>query len=125
MTRILACLLLVATAPIAHASTDPRLRKAIPAPPGTTTVVGEVRSFTRDSAGRIDGFVLDSGVKVRLPPTSGPRTQQVVAPGRQVRVEGRIDHTGESSYQIDAASVNDTASGRTIFLGGPEVPPLW
>jgi hypothetical protein len=123
--RAIAILLLFAAPTVARASTDPRLRKAIPRSPGTTTVAGEVHTVTRAPDGQIDGFVLENGVSVRLPPASGPRAAQLVAPGRELRVEGKIDHTGPSSYQIDADSVSDTMTGRTIFLSGPRNPPLW
>jgi hypothetical protein len=126
----------VALAGAAFAQTQPRPAAAPPAAPpavappalGAAPVYnpdqlpmqrGQVQQFTLTPRGDIDGLILTDGTEVVLPPHLSTQIAYSIKPGDTVVIHGL--HAAALPL-IQAVSVTDDVSGRTVVDNGPPAP---
>ena len=80
---------------------------------------GVVQQFTLTPRGDIDGFIFADGVEVKTPPYLSTEIAYAVRVGDSVTVHGL---KAEALPLIQAASVTDAASGKTVVDNGPPGP---
>jgi hypothetical protein len=82
------------------------------------TTAGTVRHFTLSPSGELDGFILDDGTEVHVPPHLSTQLAAAVRLGDSVRVRG---YRAWFAPVIRAASITDVATGGMVIDVGP--PP--
>ena len=80
---------------------------------------GQVRQFTLTPRGDIDGLILADGTEVKTPPHLSTQIAYSVKPGDTVVIHGL--HAAALPL-IQAASITDEATGRTVVDNGPPGP---
>lgn len=78
---------------------------------------GQVQLFTMTPRGDIDGLILTDGTEVKTPPHLSTQIAFAIKPGDAVTVHGLKTAT---LPLIQAASVTDDATGKTVVDNGPE-----
>ncbi len=81
---------------------------------------GRLDAFTLTPRGDIDGFVLADGTEVKTPPHLSRDIARAVTPGDPVTVSGL---KAAALPLIQAVTVTDTATGRTVVDHGPAPRP--
>ena len=81
---------------------------------------GRVRQFTLTPRGDIDGLILVDGTEVKTPPHLSTSIAYSVKPGDTVSVHGL---RAAALPLIEAVSITDQATGRTVIDTGPPGPP--
>jgi len=80
---------------------------------------GQVQQFTLTPRGDIDGLILSDGTEVRTPPHLSTELAYAVKPGDTVTIHGL--HAAALPL-VQAVSITDEATGRTIVDNGPAGP---
>ncbi len=80
---------------------------------------GKVAQFSLTPRGDVDGLILDNGTEVLLPPHLGTELVYAVKPGDSVTVHGL---KARVLPLIQAQSITDDATGRTVTDTGPAGP---
>lgn len=80
---------------------------------------GRVQQFTLTPRGDIDGLILTDGTEVKTPPHLSTQIAYSVKPGDTVVIHGL--HAAALPL-IQAASITDEATGRTVVDNGPPPP---
>jgi hypothetical protein len=80
---------------------------------------GQVRQFTLTPRGDIDGLILADGTEVKTPPHLSTQIAYVIKPGDTVTIHGL--HAAALPL-VQAVSITDEASGRTVIDNGPPGP---
>jgi hypothetical protein len=105
------------------------LRFAIPfgvalclsAQPAPNSGPGVVRQLKHDRGGAVNGFVLDSGTLVLVPPFDSANPS-AIRPGARVQYSGNARQTPAGRTVVDVQSI--TANGQTLTLAAaPPAPP--
>jgi hypothetical protein len=117
---LLAAALLASRVGIAAAQQPP------PPPPPVwgqqpATVTGTLRQFELTPSGELEGFILDNGTEVHLPPHLTPQLTAAVRPGDQVEVRGWQSVT---PGLVIGTSVAGMRSGQTVVDQGPPPPGM-
>ena len=81
---------------------------------------GKVQQFTLTPRGDIDGFILIDGTEVKTPPHLSTSIAYAVEPGDSVTIHGM---KAAAIALIQAASLTDNSTHRTIVDQGPEPRP--
>lgn len=81
---------------------------------------GRVRQFTLTPRGDIDGLILADGTEVETPPYLSTAIAYSVKPGDVVIIHGL---RAAALPLIQAVSITDAASRRTVIDTGPPAPP--
>lgn len=84
------------------------------------TYTGRVQQFTLTPRGDIDGLILADGTEVKTPPHLSTSIAYSVRPGDTVSVHGL---RAAALPLIQAVSITDQATGRTVIDTGPPAPP--
>jgi hypothetical protein len=84
------------------------------------TYTGRVQQFTLTPRGDIDGLILADGTEVKTPPHLSTSIAYSVRPGDTVSVHGL---RAAALPLIQAVSITDQATGRTVIDTGPPGPP--
>jgi hypothetical protein len=80
---------------------------------------GQVQQFTLTPRGDIDGLILTDGTEVVLPPHLSTQIAYAIKPGDTVLIHGL--HAAALPL-IQAVSITDDVSGRTVVDNGPPAP---
>src|SRR5258708_7509741 len=80
---------------------------------------GQVQQFTLTPRGDIDGLILTDGTEVKTPPHLSTEIAYSVRPGDTVTIHGL---RAAALPLVQAVSVTDEASGRTVVDLGPPGP---
>jgi hypothetical protein len=80
---------------------------------------GTVRQYTLSPRGEVDGLILNDGTEVKTPPHLTGQIVFSIRPGDAVTVRGL---RAKAVALVDAASITNDASGRTIVDNGPPGP---
>jgi hypothetical protein len=80
---------------------------------------GQVQQFTLTPRGDIDGLILTDGTEVKTPPHLSTEIAYAVKPGDTVTIHGL--HAAAVPL-VQAVSVTDEATGRTVVDNGPAGP---
>jgi hypothetical protein len=81
---------------------------------------GGVRQYTLTPRGDVDGFILNDGTEVKLPPHLTSQIVFAARPGDAVIVRGL---KAQALPMVDAASVTNFATGATVVDTGPPGGP--
>jgi hypothetical protein len=81
---------------------------------------GVVRQYTLTPRGDVDGFILNDGTEVKLPPHLTSQIVFAVRPGDAVTIRGL---KAQALPMVDAASVTNFATGATVVDTGPPGGP--
>lgn len=81
---------------------------------------GRVAQWSLTPRGDVDGLILEDGTQVHMPPHLGPRLVDAIRPGDAVTVRGL---RARALPLVQALSVTDDASGRTVQDDGPRAAP--
>ncbi|MBV8459145.1 MAG: hypothetical protein JO122_21335 [Acetobacteraceae bacterium] len=101
--------------PPAQAPLPPPVARGQPA----ANVTGTVHHFELTPSGALDGFILNNGMEIHLPPHLTPELAAAVRPGDQVQVRGWQSAT---PGLVIATSVADARTGQTVVDQGPPAP---
>ncbi len=112
---VLAACLLTAGATVAIAQTV-----ATYDPAQLPETKGTVAEYSLTPRGDVDGLILSDGTEVHLPPHLGTQLVFAVKPGDAVTVRGLH---AMAVPMVQAASVSNDASGKTVVDTGPGGPP--
>jgi hypothetical protein len=82
---------------------------------------GQLQQFTLTPRGDIDGLILSDGTEVKTPPHLSTEIAYSVRPGDTVTVHGL--HAAALPL-VQAVSITDDTTGRTVVDGGPPSPGL-
>src|SRR5581483_197125 len=82
-------------------------------------LTGQVQQFTLTPRGDIDGMILADDTEVKTPPHRSTQIAYAVRPGDTVTIHGL---RAAALPLIQAVSITDQATGRTVIDNGP--PPL-
>ncbi|HZQ50668.1 MAG TPA: hypothetical protein VFB14_00635 [Bryobacteraceae bacterium] len=104
------------------------LRFAIPfgialclsAQPAPTSGRGVVRQLNYDRGGAVNGFVLDNGTLVFVPPFDSGNPS-AIRPGARVQYSGNARQTPAGRTVVDVQSI--TVNGQTLTLAAAPPPP--
>src|SRR5271165_5215375 len=77
---------------------------------------GQVQQFTLTPRGDIDGFILTDGTEIKTPPRLSTQIAYAIRPGDMVTIHGL--HAAALPL-VEAVSVTDDATGRTVVDDGP------
>jgi len=77
---------------------------------------GKVQQFTLTPGGEIDGLILSDGTEVKTPPHLSTSIAYAIKPGDTVIIHGL---RAAAIPLVQATSLTDQTSGRTIVDGGP------
>ena len=80
---------------------------------------GQVQQFTLTPRGDIDGLILADGTEVKLPPHLSTELAFTIKPGDAVTIYGL---KAAALALIQASSITDDASGKTVVDNGPGGP---
>jgi hypothetical protein len=80
---------------------------------------GEVQQFTMTPRGDIDGLILSDGTEVKTPPHLSAEMAYSIKPGDTVTIHGL--HAAALPL-VQAVSITDEATGRTVIDYGPQGP---
>jgi hypothetical protein len=80
---------------------------------------GRVRQFTLTPRGDIDGLILMDGTEVKTPPHLSTQIAYAIKPGDEVTIHGL--HAAALPL-LQALSLTDDATGRTVIDNGPPGP---
>lgn len=80
---------------------------------------GQVQQFTLTPRGDIDGFILTDGTEVKTPPHLSTEIAYSIKPGDTVTIHGL--HAAALPL-VQAVSITDEATGRTVIDNGPPGP---
>jgi hypothetical protein len=80
---------------------------------------GQVQQFTLTPRGDIDGLILTDGTEVKMPPHLSTAMAYSVKPGDTVTIHGL--HAAALPL-VQAVSITDEATGRTVVDNGPPGP---
>jgi hypothetical protein len=121
-TRIcrLACTFLAATAVGAGASAYSQTPGAIWDSSQLPESRGRVKQFTLTPRGDVDGLILADGTEVKLPPHLSAQIVYAIRPGDEVSIRGL---RARAISLVDAASVTNVATGRSVVDNGPPRGP--
>jgi hypothetical protein len=81
-----------------------------------SSVNGTIQNYTRTPTGEVDGFVLDSGQRVRFPASFGPKVSEQFPPNMAVQVTGRRTTDPDGRQVIEAEQITNPASRATLDL---------
>lgn len=91
-----------------------------PAPVGVyTTVTGSVSQLNYDHEAEVNGFLLNNNTFVHLPPRAATRLAGAIRPGDTVQVAGLARPSLNGSQQVEAQSIQDRSSGKTLTVPQP------
>jgi len=82
---------------------------------------GQIQQFTLTPRGDIDGFILNDGTEVKTPPHLSTEIAYAIRAGDTVTVHGL--HAAALPL-VQAVSISDDATGRTVLDSGPPSPGL-
>ena len=115
--------LLIGCAAIALSARAPAQNALAPAPlydpQQLSAEHGQVQQFTLTPRGDIDGLILADGTEVKTPPHLSTEIAYSIKPGDTVIIHGL--HAA-ALPSVQAVSISDEASGRTVFDDGPPPP---
>jgi hypothetical protein len=80
---------------------------------------GTVRQYTLTPRGEVDGLILNDGTEVKIPPHLTGQIAFSIRPGDVVTIHGL---RAKAIALVDAASITNDASGKTIVDNGPPGP---
>jgi hypothetical protein len=80
---------------------------------------GQVQQFTLTPRGDIDGLILSDGTEIKTPPHLSTDIAYAIKPGDTVTIHGL--HAAALPL-IEAVSITDEATGRTVVDSGPPGP---
>jgi len=80
---------------------------------------GQVQQFTMTPRGDIDGLILSDGTEVKTPPHLSAEIAYSIKPGETVTIHGL--HAAALPL-VQAVSITDEATGRTVIDYGPQGP---
>jgi hypothetical protein len=80
---------------------------------------GTVRQYTLTPRGEVDGLILNDGTEVKVPPHLTGQIVLSIRPGDVVTIHGL---RAKAVALVDAASITNDASGKTIVDNGPPGP---
>lgn len=98
------------TPPTAPAQTPPATAQSVPA------IKGTVAQYTLTPRGDVDGFILQDGTEVHLPPHLSALLVYTVKPGDAVTIHGL---KAAAVPMVQAMSVSNDATGKTVTDNGP------
>jgi hypothetical protein len=109
---------------MAVAQTPPPAPQAPPPPPGAwgqpaADITGTVRLFKLTPIGELEGFILNDGTEVHLPPHLTQQLAAAVRPGDRVEVHGW--RSAIPGFVV-GTSVTDMRTGQTVVDQGPPPP---
>ncbi len=122
-----AALLTVSVSALAQNPPPPPAYQPLP-PAGRTSLYdpqqlpiqrGQVQQFTLTPRSDIDGLILTDGTEVRTPPHLSTQIAYAIRPGDVVTIHGL--HAAALPL-VQAASITDEATGRTVIDDGPPGP---
>jgi hypothetical protein len=88
-------------------------------PPQLPAQRGQVQQFTMTPRGDIDGLILSDGTEVKTPPHLSAEIAYSIKPGETVTIHGL--HAAALPL-VQAVSITDEATGRTVIDYGPQGP---
>ncbi len=80
---------------------------------------GKVAQYDLTPRGDVDGLILDDGMEAHFPPHLGSQVVAIVRPGDEVTIHGL---KARALPLVQAMSVTDDASGKTVVDDGPPAP---
>jgi hypothetical protein len=80
---------------------------------------GQVQQFTLTPRGDIDGLILTDGTEVKIPPHLSTEIAYSIKPGDTVTIHGL---RAAAVPLVQAVSISDEATGRTVIDDGPPPP---
>jgi len=83
------------------------------------TATGVIQRFTAAPRGEVDGAELSDGTLVHWPPHMGEAIAAIVARGDRVEVVGRSEISPDDVAQLEAASIRNLGSNRTVTVIEP------
>jgi len=81
---------------------------------------GRVKQYTLTPRGDVDGLILADGTEVKLPPHLSAQIVYTIRPGDEVSIRGL---RARAIPLVDAASVTNVATGRSVADDGPPRGP--
>ena len=118
--RALACAFLAATAVGAGADAYSQTAGAVWDSSQLPESRGRVKQYTLTPRGDIDGLILADGTEVKLPPHLSAQIVYTIRPGDEVSIRGL---RARAIPLVDAASVTNVATGRSVADNGPPRGP--
>jgi hypothetical protein len=83
--------------------------------PGNS-VTGTIQNYTRTPSGDVDGFTLDSGQRVRVPPELSAKVSEQFPPNLPVQVTGRRVTDPDGRTVIEADQLTNPTTHATLDL---------
>ncbi|WGS24053.1 MULTISPECIES: hypothetical protein [unclassified Bradyrhizobium] len=118
--RTLACAFLAATAGCAGASAYSQTMGSVWDSSQLPESRGRVKQYTLTPRGDVDGLILTDGTEVKLPPHLSAQVVYTIRPGDEVSIRGM---RARAIPLVDAASVTNVATGRSVADNGPPRGP--
>jgi hypothetical protein len=81
---------------------------------------GTVKQYTLTPRGDVDGFILNDGTEVKLPPHLSAQVVFTIHPGDEVSIRGLH---ARAIPLVDASSVTNIATGKRVVDNGPPDGP--
>ncbi|HEY0981888.1 OB-fold nucleic acid binding domain-containing protein [Schlesneria sp. T3-172] len=83
------------------------------------SAAGKIRDFHKNKHGDVDGFALEEGTEVKLPPHLGEELQALAKVGDEVKVEGRRHETPKGDIHLHADRITSSATGKILERDEP------
>jgi hypothetical protein len=90
---------------------------------GGTSVTGTIQNYTQAPNGQMNGFVLASGQRVRIPESMGAKVSDLFAPNTPVRVSGHMVPDTDGRPILEADELVNPTSKATLDLTAARVTP--
>ncbi|MGZ3444781.1 MAG: hypothetical protein ACXWLG_04150 [Myxococcaceae bacterium] len=90
---------------------------------GGTSVLGTIQNYTQSPSGQMNGFVLATGQRVRIPESMGAKVSDLFAPNTPVRVTGHMVADTDGRPILEADQLMNPTSKATLDLTAARVTP--
>ena len=87
-----------------------------------TSVLGTIQNYTTSSSGQMNGFVLASGQRVRIPESMASQVSDKFPPNTAVQVAGHMVADPDGRPVLEAEKITATVSKATLDLTAAAPP---
>lgn len=105
------------------ASSSPEAPHGATAAGGGTSVMGTIQNYTQSSSGQMNGFVLASGQRVRIPESMGSQVSDRFPPNTSVQVTGHMTADPDGRTVLEADKITAPSSNATLDLTAARAMP--